>query len=304
MVWFKLSRPFRKHPRRRLFVPATIPRGPIGFRLAHELHGLLSGLRADGVIKPLEHQRLQDWLDANREYTDVRPFTELAAHIEAALADDLLTVDECDDLLFVVCKLTTVNPYFDAFREGIQRLMGLLDGVVADHEFNEREARAIVAWVQEWSHLKGLWPYDECESIVTGMLEKNRLTHDFDHLRALARQFPIASIDRTTGEQPQLVLQGICAVDPTIIFVDRSFVFTGESQRHSRTELEASVLQRGGRHHDNVRKDTDYLVVCDGGSQHWAFSCYGRKVEKAYNLRRDGHRIAIVHEADFHHALN
>jgi hypothetical protein len=59
------------------------------------------------------------------------------------------------------------------------------------------------------------------------------------------------------------------------------------------------VAARGGRHQDNVRKDTDYLIVCDGGCQHWAFSCYGRKVEKAYHMRRKGHRIAIVHETDF-----
>lgn len=31
----------------------------------------------------------------------------------------------------------------------------------------------------------------------------------------------------------------------------------------------------------------------------WAFSCYGRKVEKAVQLRKDGSQVIIVHENDF-----
>jgi hypothetical protein len=47
----------------------------------------------------------------------------------------------------------------------------------------------------------------------------------------------------------------------------------------------------------------NYLVVCDGGSPLWAFSSYGRKVEQAYTLRKKGHRVMIVHEADFWDAV-
>ncbi len=64
-------------------------------------------------------------------------------------------------------------------------------------------------------------------------------------------------------------------------------------------ELEMVVHSLGGETCGNVRDDVDYLVACDGGSPHWAFSCYGRKVEKAYNMRRNGHRILIVGERDF-----
>ncbi|GMA55471.1 hypothetical protein GCM10025857_68280 [Alicyclobacillus contaminans] len=49
--------------------------------------------------------------------------------------------------------------------------------------------------------------------------------------------------------------------------------------------------------------DTDYLVVGDQGNPCWAFSCYGRKVEKAVKLRKQGRRILIIHEVDFWDAL-
>jgi hypothetical protein len=87
----------------------NIPDRPIGFRLAHELEGLLEGIRADGVITGEETSRLQRWLATNEPYRHIQPFSELATRIDHALSDSLLSPEECADLLFVVSKLTTVN---------------------------------------------------------------------------------------------------------------------------------------------------------------------------------------------------
>lgn len=61
-------------------------RGPTGFRLAHELSGLLAGVTADDHISQAETDRIRAWLTANHEFTDVHPFTEIAQHLEHALA--------------------------------------------------------------------------------------------------------------------------------------------------------------------------------------------------------------------------
>lgn len=50
-------------------------------------------------------------------------------------------------------------------------------------------------------------------------------------------------------------------------------------------------------------KKVNYLVVGGEGNPCWAYACYGRKVEKAVELRRQGHPIVIVHENDFHDAV-
>ena len=47
----------------------------------------------------------------------------------------------------------------------------------------------------------------------------------------------------------------------------------------------------------------DYLIIGDQGSSNWAFSCYGRKVVQAVNLRKQGHPMKVVHEDEFWHAL-
>ncbi len=46
-------------------------------------------------------------------------------------------------------------------------------------------------------------------------------------------------------------------------------------------------------------KNTDYLIVGNAGNPCWAYSCYGRKIEQAVDLRKAGGKIKIVNEIDF-----
>lgn len=274
----------------------------IGFRLAHELEGILTGIQADGLIHPLEKDRVARWLQANQPFAHLRPFDELHRRLAFALADGVLSMDECDDLLFVTQKLTTVNPYFDALRSGLQVLLGILTGIVADRRIRPTEVSALSDWSEEWTHLKGLWPFDEAVAIVTAIItEKATAEAGYNHLFALAQQFPLAG-EQTDMFAP-LTIQGVCAVDPTMVFQGKRFTFTGASQKCERKVMETHVEAKGGTHHPSVTKSVDYLVVCDEGNPCWAFACYGRKVEQAYLLRRSGHPIVIAHEADFWDAL-
>lgn len=279
-----------------------VPRRPIAFRLVHELEGLLHGIRADGVIHPLEMARLRTWLDANAPFASIAPFKELAQRVEHALSDGVLTTDEVDDLLFVCGNLTTVNPHYDALRSGVQTLMGLFASITADHQVNEQELESLQLWLERSEHLMGLWPYDECASIVTAAMSGMLLPTHVEAMRELARQFPIGGAE-IAGDAVPTTVRGICAVDPTLRFDGKTYVFTGESARADRARLFEVVERLGGRPEENVTKRTDYLVICAEGSNFWAFSCYGRKVEKAYNQRRAGHHVLLVHEVDFWDAL-
>lgn len=280
----------------------AVPRRPIAFRLVHELQGLLEGFLADGVIHPMEVERLRAWLDANASYARVQPFREMAERVDAALSDGVFTPEEVADLLFVCGKLTTVNPHFDALRSGVQTLMGLISGVTADHRVTEQELDAMEQWLEANAHLTGLWPYDECASVVTAAQAGMLLPPQIEAMRELARQFPVGGAE-VAGDPVPTTVRGICAVDPPVVFPGKTFVFTGESKKAPRTGLMDVVVSAGGRAEENVTKRTDFLVVCAEGSHFWAFSCYGRKVEKAYNQRRAGHHVLLVHEVDFWDAL-
>jgi NAD-dependent DNA ligase len=117
----------------------------------------------------------------------------------------------------------------------------------------------------------------------------------------------IALFDSRTIVSPLLTertsLVGLCAVCPEISFAQSIFCFTGASSKFTRTEFTALVNRLGGEAVNGVSAKLNYLVIGADGNPCWAYACYGRKVEKAVELRKQGKRIVIVHENDFHDAL-
>ena len=277
------------------------PRGAIGFRLAHELEGILTGIAADGVINADETARLRAWLDENAQFIDISPFAGLVEQLQRALADGVLTYEESQDLLFVTRRYTTPNVHFDAIRGGLTALMGLLTGVAADRTVNEHEVAALADWLARYSHLRGLWPYDECCAVVSAMLASGELDAGAEHLREMTALFPVVGSDHAL--QLPLTVDGICASRPDITFTNRTFVFAGASAHAPQQELSTLVTMLGGRLQRDVGELADYLVVCGTGSDYWAFAGYGRQVEKATAMRRSGHPVTIVSEDRFWEAV-
>ena len=77
-----------------------------------------------------------------------------------------------------------------------------------------------------------------------------------------------------------------------------TFCFTGVSVKYSRNDFLALVAKLGGRGVTSMSPKVNYLVIAAEGNPCWAYSCYGRKVEKAVQLRKSGIRVVVVHEND------
>lgn len=86
-------------------------------------------------------------------------------------------------------------------------------------------------------------------------------------------------------------------------FDGRVFTFTGTSTKATRQQIVDQITELGAAFSPNVTSQTHYLVVGAGANPCWAFSCYGRKVEKAVEVRKSGGAILIVHESDFWDAV-
>ena len=50
---------------------------------------------------------------------------------------------------------------------------------------------------------------------------------------------------------------------------------------------------------NSVTNGLDYLVYGAAGNQCWAYSYYGRKVEKVIEMRKSGYKTLMVHENYF-----
>ena len=99
-------------------------------------------------------------------------------------------------------------------------------------------------------------------------------------------------------------VSGICAVCPDIKIEGSLFCFTGESYHGTRNQIFEVIESLGGICRNNVSAKTNYLVVGNAGNPCWAYACYGRKIEEAVKLRKNGANVIIVNETDFWDAVS
>lgn len=272
----------------------------------NSLVGLVEGIAIDGSINTDEIGFLRLWLRENSDLRKKHPFNELIPVVEKALADGILTADERQDILWL-CERLRSTEYFDVTTADIQRLHALMAGITADGVVTEAELRGLSGWLADHDQLRTCWPYDEVGSLVTTVLADGRI--DASEQALLQNFFSefVAVTDNRTIVSPKVVegasLVGLCAVCPEVSFDGMKFCFTGASSKYSRAEFTDLVTRLGGDVVGSVSASLNYLVIGADGNPCWAYACYGRKVEKAVELRRQGARILLVHEHDFHDAV-
>lgn len=268
----------------------------------NELQGLVRGIALDGRILPSEIEALRRWCEAKRDWHDGSLFREVRDRLREAMSDGILDDEERAGILGYCERLKSPNPYYAVATADMQRLHGILAGIAADGVVLEVELRGLREWADSVENLKGTWPYDEVDSLITGILADGRIDeNEHRFILAFAEGFLgfSNSLVLETPFDEDLVRYGVCASQPEVTFEGRLFCVTGSSPRASRREIEAVIAQLGGRAHPRVVRELDYLVVAAERTVSWAFSCYGRKVEQAMALRREGRRLTIVHESDF-----
>lgn len=274
----------------------------------NSLFGIVEGISIDAEINPKEMEFLRDWMNGHRDIAHQHPINELLPVLENALRDGVLSYEEKADILWLCEKLSGQGAtYFDVVTKDLQRLHAILAGIASDGTIAQLEAKGLSKWLEEHDHMRTCWPYDEVDALITAALrdgridrdEHEQLLHFFSEFGQIVAHKSLSQI--LIGATPTVT--GLCAVAPQITFVDSMFCFTGTSKRFGRKELKAMVSDRGGSTTESVGPRLNYLVIGADGNPCWAYSCYGRKVEAAVVLRKQGHRIVLVHEYDFHDAV-
>ena len=203
------------------------------------LHGLIEGISADGRIHPREIEALRYWVQDNDHLRARKPFGEIVDVIRSALMDGAITHDELEDIRYVCTKvLSTFGPSAIEGTGQIQRLHGVVSGIASDGEIHPEEWKFLSKWLRENAALKGSWPYDEIEALISkharseelSLVEREVITHylnDFCGLNGnLALTHPL--------NEPGMAITGICAVCPEVSIVEKTFCITGESQKYQR----------------------------------------------------------------------
>ena len=276
----------------------------------HTLEGILKGISIDDEVNLKELNELAAWCYSNYQFIDRQPYKELIPFIEEAIEDEYLDDEERENILWYCNNFKSDNIFYDVLTSDIQRLQGMMHGILADNRITTEEIKNLDIWVKENHQLKGVYPYDELVRMIDKVLldgkvdeKEEKILKIFFKDHIIPAKFGSIKEKEIEYYKKEITLDGVCSIGPDICFERRVFTFTGRSSKAKRSEMIDIVTKKNGFHTNIVSKDTDYLIVCDNNNPCWAFSCYGRKVENAVQLKKDGGKIIIAKEEDFWRAL-
>lgn len=272
----------------------------------HTLEGIVRGITADNRVTDEELAELTSWISLHNEFIEFHPFNEIVPRLNSIINEKIVDQEMVADVLWL-CDKFTDEKFYDHVTSDMQRLQGMLHGILADNVITKEELLGLEEWMEDREHLKKCWPYDEIESLIVEVLRDGKIDEtEHETLLSFFREFCKGRIGKTIDPvsiDSGKSLSGICAMCPDVEFDEKTFCFTGSSEVHSRKDLAKMVENLGGKHTNNLSKKVDYLVVCSDGNDCWAYACYGRKVEKAIEMRKQGANVMLVHESDFHDSL-
>ncbi|MBI9108778.1 MAG: BRCT domain-containing protein [Spirochaetales bacterium] len=276
----------------------------------HTLEGILKGISIDDEINIQELNELDAWCYMNYRFVDRQPYKELIPYIAEAIKDNYLDSEEQENILWYCKNFQTDNVFYDLVTSDLQRLQGIMHGIMSDNNITEDEIKNLKNWLLDNNHLKSIYPYDELCELVNAVIEDGKIDEDEDELLKLFFTDHIiparyGTIDRKeiSDYKKRIVVSGICTEDPRIEFENKKFCFTGKSAKTRRSEFIRIVEKHKGKYDNKVSGNTDYLIIGDNGNPCWAYSCYGRKVEHAVAMRKEGVAITIALENDFWSAV-
>jgi len=190
-------------------------------------------------------------------------------------------------------------------------LTGLALGILADGELTTKEASFLARWIEANSVTLP-------EKFIRKLLPVIRLAgrgedladDELASITVLLESIAFGEIP-TGSSDPAPLIGTPCAlifdeVDSSEIrFWGAQFVFTGNFACGSKKDLMNRTSGLGATAKSaNPTSQTDYVVVGSKGSDQWAYSGLGRKVEHALKLRDEACKLLIIREEEFIQAID
>lgn len=188
--------------------------------------------------------------------------------------------------------------------KSLNSLMGILSGIVSDGELNDKEILFLKTWCNENEHISGEYPANIIFRRVHEVLIDKVIT-DEERQYLLHELTTISGNDfSNTGSALPEHIASIFDDDPTVIFKQNEFVFTGSFMFGTRVACAEAVQKRGATVKEYVTHDTNYLVVGARSSPDWIAENFGRKIQKAADMVESGEfEISIIREVDWSMSL-
>ena len=173
-------------------------------------------------------------------------------------------------------------------------LIGIARGVLADGKLCDVEIEFLYKWLvaNEQVSLNPVVSvlYKRVSEILSnGIVNEDERQELFDTLTQLTGN------DFVVGEILKATTLPLDDPAPDVTFLNKHFCFTGTFVFGSRRECEAAVESKGGSSGGLAHK-TDFLVIGEYATDSWQQSSFGRKIERAIDLKGEGFPVAIISE--------
>ena len=185
-------------------------------------------------------------------------------------------------------------------KRAIDQLLGICSGIVADGEINDTEIAFLSTWLTEHEEICCEFPANQISRRIKEIMADGVVSED-ERLELLEVLQQISG-NRFSDTGAAAVEEAAIKSDMVqrIEFEGRHFCFTGKFAYGTRKLCSDATTMRGGICDGDVTKNLDYLVLGVGVSKDWKHESYGRKIERALQIREDGgHRPCILNEADW-----
>lgn len=196
-----------------------------------------------------------------------------------------------------------IGAFKNEMNRSLGALLGIAQGMLCDGHLNDQEVIFLQQWLTQNESIATAWPGDIVytrvrESLADGVITAEERAYLTETLQQL--------IGGSLGEiaEPTHVTELALDRTATVSIPKSMFCLTGDFVFAPRSHCELAIQKREGIVSSSVTKKLTYLVIGGLGSKEWKHGSFGTKVEKAFEYKRLGHPITIVHEDQWASALS
>ena len=185
-------------------------------------------------------------------------------------------------------------------------LVGICRGCLADGHVNQQEAEFLKDWIERNAPFVKEYPFAQIYRVLTEILRDGVIDQDesADLHDTLIRFVGGEAFDEEAQTASRSTALPIDEPEPVITYPGSVFVVTGTFSFGARKLVTKEIVCRGGELGSTPSRKTRFLVIGELGSRDWINSNAGRKIQKAVELRSEGHPLAIVSENCWLQSLN
>jgi NAD-dependent DNA ligase len=176
----------------------------------------------------------------------------------------------------------------------VSEVIGIAHGIIADGEVNQAEANYLNKWLDAREQVTDNPVIRLLNNRLRRFLADSVLDAD-EAADLLMTLTAFAGGDFEAGEITKATSLPLCDPAPTMVFQGVSICFTGTFAFGTRKACEAAAEALGAVPGSLTAK-TRYLVIGTYATDSWSQSAFGRKIEKAVEMRGEGKPIRIVGE--------